>query len=779
MLSAEEIVSHPHVAALASRLRHLRACVFGPFTGARTEFAACPAVPAAIAIALGIAAVLIPVLTHFGWSGVVICAAGALALARAAPARVLSSACCVLAGAALAALHLWAPWQTYRTHLPRGECAAELRAVVVRASYEGEALPWLLPRTGPVARISALRLGPSARWSDCAGKVLLQLPLGQEAKYGERIQAKGAFLHPDPALVLGGFDYRTYLLGDGVRHVFRAENIELLGRAAGWRRIPSALYTLRDRCAEWLVAGLDASANRGVLLAMTLGYRDGLALETKQRFLRSGAVHLFAISGLHVGIVASLLLLLLNCARVPFAIRYRALPVLLGCYVFVTGGAPSAVRAWLMFSVWSLGKSAHHATTPVNTIAVAALVLLLGNPLELTRAGFQFSFFIVLILVQGWRLTADLLAVATEKRRWIPPRLRGSRVLYSAERWLWQGAGASLLAWLASCGLIAWTNQLFIPGALFVNAGLSLLAWCALFVSCLKLLVLGLGCAVADSGLAWLLDALMTGIRTLVRLGSCAPNSVRIVQPQWWLVALYSGMLLFAVAARVTARCRLAAGAGACVLLAVLLVRRPAQPAYCAVLSGGDNDLPALVLTGARGAEPMVVNSGGRAAGRAIGEWLAIHGYDAVDTLLLSAGSWGTAGGVTSIAARTTIRTLVVPPSTPRAKSLAAAQQQQQSLGRRVRRLGRTGGQSGGKRFNTAGLDVTWESSGGHRSLLLKRRSIDDSCELRITVDAAGILSIDGQVNGRPIPRYTRQAASILQLAELRRVDGEERWTLP
>jgi len=713
-------------------------------------FATCPAVPAAIWLALGVLLALGPCFWGRGWlASVLLTALPAAVFLRLCTGRRRASCWLFPAGALLAALHVWAPWQTYWRRLPRDEVGAEIKALVVKTSQAGGDLAWLQPGARATARLRAFRLGPDEEWTRCTGKVLLRLPPGAEVAYGSSVRAAGAFSVPEDASCAGAFSYRRYLRAAGIRHVFDARSVTVEAPVRGWRCSFAALYAFRDLCGGRLVSGMSSPESRRVLLAMTLGYRQALSARTRARFLRSGAVHLFAISGLHVGIIASLFLFAMRLLRVPFRSRYRLLPVLLGVYVLMTGAAPSAVRAWVMVSIWCVSRYAFRATVPANVIAVAALALLLGNPLNLARAGFQFSFTIVIVLALGWPWTARVVAVLAEKRVWIPLRLRPSRLTHWLRRRASQLAGASVLGWFGSAGLIAWTNNLLIPAALVVNLAASLLAYWALLLACPKVLVSLTCIGWADSLLAHCMTCLMQGIRVLAELGSRPPGSIAVCRPPGWIVFAYYALLLAALAPRVRSLWRCVAGMGALAALGVMLAFPFSHSPRAVLFSGGDSTAPALVIEGGAYAAPVVLNAGGRDSGRCIAAWLAARGHGTVDSLILTGGRRSLAGGAGPILNAVTVRSLVLPPQPYWSESTAYAGRLQAAAGRRVRVL-EYADVAGGRElcFENAGLAFSGRVEAGARSFRLRREAPFHRCEVSVTVGEAGESVVKLRWNG-------------------------------
>src|SRR5690606_9759001 len=99
-----------------------------------------------------------------------------------------------------------------------------------------------------------------------------------------------------------------------------------------------------------------------------------LTAEQKERYIASGTMHLFAVSGLHVGIVAGLFAVVLAAMRFPRKFRPLVGLALLMAYVQVTGAAPSAMRAWWMaFFFWN-AFALMRKPQPLSALAGSALV---------------------------------------------------------------------------------------------------------------------------------------------------------------------------------------------------------------------------------------------------------------------------------------------------------------------------------------------------------------------------------------------------------------------
>jgi len=145
---------------------------------------------------------------------------------------------------------------------------------------------------------------------------------------------------------------------------------------------------------------------------MTLGDKSMISTEQQQDYSVAGGSHILALSGLHIGLLYMILLTLVTAAmslvrRVLHADMYRskrivvqvATLVAVWSYVMVVGCQPSVVRAATMLTVYGLVSLLNRSRQSLNTLAIAAVVMLFVNPLSLWDVGFQLSFMAVLGIV--------------------------------------------------------------------------------------------------------------------------------------------------------------------------------------------------------------------------------------------------------------------------------------------------------------------------------------------------------------------------------------------
>jgi competence protein ComEC len=149
-----------------------------------------------------------------------------------------------------------------------------------------------------------------------------------------------------------------------------------------------------------------------IISALTLGYRKSLDPEVRQTFANSGAMHVLAVSGLHVGIIFLAFRLLFSFLKRTVwgsLIYVVAALIMLWGYAFITGLSPSVQRAALMFSLVQIGDGLRRPSNIYNTLAASAVILLVINPVLLFEVGFQLSYSAVLGIVYFQPKLAGLL----------------------------------------------------------------------------------------------------------------------------------------------------------------------------------------------------------------------------------------------------------------------------------------------------------------------------------------------------------------------------------
>jgi competence protein ComEC len=276
---------------------------------------------------------------------------------------------------------------------------------------------------------------------------------------GLRIQSR---IQPNDEWHRGTFDYRRYLETHGftgrtfiASWKWQKAQVSLSGLS---RLERTRLFFLQLR-SRLLTKFLGTAAERdahSVVAAMVLGDKSALTQDLKDVYAVTGASHVLALSGLHLGIIYSLLSLLLG-GRKLFTIHCSLFTILgVWAYVFLVGMPVSVVRAALMLSLYALLSLGHRDKMSVNTLAFVAIVLLMLNPLSLFDVGFQMSFIAVFSILVWVPLLMSVFP---------PDYLQTHRIV----RWLWAMVVVSVAAQTGVGPLIAYYFGRFSPWFLLTN----------------------------------------------------------------------------------------------------------------------------------------------------------------------------------------------------------------------------------------------------------------------------------------------------------------------
>ena len=154
-----------------------------------------------------------------------------------------------------------------------------------------------------------------------------------------------------------------------------------------------------------------------VIAAMALGDKSALDSNTRNSYSISGASHILAVSGLHVGIIFQLFIFLLGGRKYSFYTIALSL-ISIWTYVFLIGLPASAVRAAIMLSAYSISLAFHRTGLPLNTLAAAYIFMLFISPLYLFELSFQLSFLAVASILLFFPPLYSLLTIRSRFVRW-------------------------------------------------------------------------------------------------------------------------------------------------------------------------------------------------------------------------------------------------------------------------------------------------------------------------------------------------------------------------
>lgn len=281
-------------------------------------------------------------------------------------------------------------------------------------------------------------------WRKTDGKVLLYISKNSMAtipwSYGDRLLIRGSPQVLAPPSNPNEFDFKRYLGFKNIHHqqFLKADQIHFL-KSADRRGFIFYSHQVRSWATRVITRTIVGEQEQAIAMALILGVTEGIDTDLQNAYAASGAMHVLAVSGLHVGIIYGIILLLLRPLNAFSWSRWviAGISILfLWIFAFVTGLSPSVLRAVTMFSFIAFARPLGWRTNIYNTLAASAFVLLIYNPYLIMSVGFQLSYLAVLGIVYLQRPLYNL---------WEIPNRVGD--------WIWQITCVSLAAQIATFAL--------------------------------------------------------------------------------------------------------------------------------------------------------------------------------------------------------------------------------------------------------------------------------------------------------------------------------------
>jgi competence protein ComEC len=350
-------------------------------------------------------------------------------------------------------------------------------------------------------------------WTHVGEKVMLYFSasdsLAQSLSYGSVLAISSKLSAPPEPLNPYQFNYREYLAKKQIHRVAFVPHDSwlLVNHQSNW--LLSGAFNLRNRMLSLFQRVGIGGENLAVLSALTMGYKSLLDQETRRVFSASGAMHILAVSGLHVGILFSTLsafLFFLGRIKRGKLVKAFILISFLWLFAIFTGLSPSVIRASLMFSLVIGGIAFSHSTNIYNTLSSSAFVILAINPMLITDVGFQLSYMAVISIVFFYPHFYKIIFI---KNKWIDK--------------IWVLICVSLAAQLGTFVLGLFYFNQFPNYFLLTNLYAIPLAFAILYLA-IALIILSPIPFIA-AGVGWLLDMTLSLLNFLIRFTEQIPFS--------------------------------------------------------------------------------------------------------------------------------------------------------------------------------------------------------------------------------------------------------------
>ncbi|MBA7673617.1 ComE operon protein 3 [subsurface metagenome] len=244
---------------------------------------------------------------------------------------------------------------------------------------------------------------------------------------------------------------------------------------------------MRETATQALVGDLSIEdRSRGLLEALLLGYRGNIDSKTYNAFRKTGLLHFISLSGLHLGILAGIIWWLCKTAGLLKRARAAICIIAIGVFLLIVPPRAPTIRAAIICFVFCVSFFFRRKSNPVNTLSLAAIILLLIRPTCVFEAGWQLSFACVLGLLLFCHRIHFFLYEKITGHSWFREKPKAKpffRIISRPGPYLLRLFSTSLTAWLAGAGILLyhfytispftsiWTAVVFLPVAVILIIG--------------------------------------------------------------------------------------------------------------------------------------------------------------------------------------------------------------------------------------------------------------------------------------------------------------------
>lgn len=346
---------------------------------------------------------------------------------------------------------------------------------------------WLGTRSAPVEITGTIVSEPRTFWSKSTFELQVEKMLldgvALEARfiiqveaqagglaYGNKIQVRGDLTNLEPPRNPGQFDYSSWLAQRDIHTQLTSENkkdLKIIFLQGG-----NPLVKLAAKAREWmrqtLTLGVNDQVVSDLLVGMVLGETSNLPQTIQEQFRGTGTYHLFSVSGLHVGILATILWYVCKFCRISRRQAALIIIPILFFYALMTGLKSASIRSTIMASIILAGMISNRRPIILNSLLAAAFLILIWDTNQLFNAGFQLSFCVVAAIIILEPPVRHYLAAPFQHDPFLPEKL-----LTSSQRYFLK-AGKAFAA-LVAVSMAAWMGSLFLTLGYFHMVSLTAL----------------------------------------------------------------------------------------------------------------------------------------------------------------------------------------------------------------------------------------------------------------------------------------------------------------
>jgi len=409
--------------------------------------------------------------------------------------------------------------------------------------------------------------------------------------------------------------------------------------------------SIRDVAVRRLVSGIKSIQLRSMAARLFCGASDGASAEIKEFFVLSGTIHLFAVSGMHVGALMFLLLWLTR--QLPFKLRYLLTAAIIAVYIPVSGMSVPVLRAGMIIIIWCVCRSMLYMVSAWNIVMLTWSAIMIISPEKSDDIGTLYSFGITAALILAFEKLRILRKKLNFESALMPSRSRKSWDFNRRTYRLYQRLSlltASVTAFFAGSALSLSRQYLLLPGSVAANLLVPFVTPLLFAVVFFKLLA-GSCFHWCDMFGAWLLDKCFAVISITAEIVSEIFAPLAAITPNKYEVLIFYILFFFALSTS-KLKSAIISGSLAIALLLSWCLRFQLCDSELMIFSGGaERPVSVVYVPGAESERAYVLNAPDPWTGILTGVELRRAGYNEAE-LSFSAGVSGTSGGTASLEKR-------------------------------------------------------------------------------------------------------------------------------